>query len=551
MKSKILIAVTTILVIAALSVPIRLASQNSQTTNFLHYKVIDMGTFGGPNSSSPSLNALGVTAGWSATTIPQVPTSNPLVCGGVDHIVQSGVTVAFEWQNGILTNLGALPGPRNCSEPFSVNDFGVVAGTSENGEVDPRTGGNATRAVVWKNGLIQDLGSLGGSQNIAFWINNSEQVVGWGENTVPDPFSMIDSLFFATPNGSQTRAVLWENGQVKDLGTLGGPDAIAGFINKSGQVAGSSYTSAIPNPVTGLPPADPFLWEPPSPGFPKGRMIDLGGFGGANGFSNALNNNGQVIGGSSIASNPGACFFLNFFPGCHPFLWESGKLIDLNTSSIGGSPLSADWFNDFAEIVGAAVFPKAPYEAFLWRNGVVTDLGHLKGDCFSRAWGINSLGQVVGDSYLCSTKSANAPGLLNDHAFLWQNGQLVDLNSLIPPDSPLILVGTGPLSLVLVPNINDAGEIVGVGVPAGCKPEVFGLCGHAFLLIPVCADGTEGCADAPLDPGAVQTSAASLTQPIVSTADSPDFTAAEIISRTRFRSLLARRNLRLGFTPLK
>jgi probable HAF family extracellular repeat protein len=495
---------------AALAVPIRLVSR-AQSTNFLHYKLIDMGTFGGPNSSSPGLNALGVAAGWSATTIPMIPTSNPLVCGGVDHI-GSVVTLAFKWQNGILTNLGALPGPHNCSEPFSVNDFGAIAGTSENGEVDPRTGGNVTRAVVWKNGQIQDLGSLGGSQNIAFWINNSEQVVGWGENTVPDPFSMIDSLFFMTPNGLQTRAVLWDHGQVKDLGTLGGPDAIAGFINDLGQVAGSSYTSAIPNLVTGLPSADPFLWEPPSPQFPKGRMIDLGSFGGANGFSNALNNIGQVIGGSSIASNPGACFFLSFHRGCHPFLWDNGTLIDLNTNTIGGNPLSADWFNDAGEIVGAAAFPRAQFDAYLWRNGVATDLGHLQGDCFSRAWGINSLGQVVGDSYLCSTK-ANGNGLLADHAFLWENGQLADLNALIPRDSPLVLVGTGPLSDVDVPNINDRGEIVGVGVPPGCKTAAFQFCGHAFLLIPVCADGTEGCADAPLDPAVVQASALSLTQP--------------------------------------
>ena len=460
-----------------------------------HYKLIDMGTFGGPNSSSPSLNASGVTVGWSATTIPKVPTQNPLVCGGVDDIGPV-VTIAFQFKKGVLTSLGALPGPSNCSEPFSVNDEGVIVGSSENGEFDALTGGNVTRAVLWKDGKIEDLGSLGGNQNLAFWINDRGQVVGWGSNNIPDPYSMIDSLFFQTANGTQTRAFLWEHGRIRDLGTLGGDDAAAGFINERGEVAGTSYTSTIPNPNTLLPPADPFLWEPPTAEFPDGRMIDLGSFGGANGFSNALNNRGQVIGGSSIASIPGACYFLNFFTGCHPFLWDKGKLIDLNTSTSGGKPRSADWFNDAGEIVGTAEFPApggAVFDAYLWRNGVAIDLGHFSGDCGSRAWGINARGQVVGASDILCDANSDIPEGKPHHAFLWEDGDLVDLNSLVPPDSPLELVGTGPLSDVEVPNINDRGEIVGVGAPPGC--DDFQICGHAFLLIP-CDEGhpdVEGC----------------------------------------------------------
>ena len=295
---------------------------------------------------------------------------------------------------------------------------------------------------------------------------------------------------------------------MRDLGTLGGDDAAAGFINERGEVAGTSYTSTIPVPAIGVPPADPFLWEPPTAQFPDGRMIDLGGFGGANGFSNALNNRGQVIGGSSIASNPGACFFLNFFPGCHPFLWDRGKLIDLNTSTVGGKPLSADWFNDAGEIVGYAEFPTpggTVFDAYLWRNGLATDLGHFSGDCGSRAWGINASGQVVGASnFFCDVVPIIPEGFPH-HAFLWENGDLVDLNSLVPKDSSLELVGTGPLSDVEVPNINDRGEIVGVGVPTGCAPEDFQFCGHAFLLIP-CDENhpdIEGCDYSPMEASAV------------------------------------------------
>jgi probable HAF family extracellular repeat protein len=506
-------SLNSILVSTVLALAIPLCGAAGQKHH--HYKLIDMGTFGGPNSSSPSLNASGVTAGWSATAIPKGPASNTLVCGGVDG-AGTVVTIAFQYKKGVLTNLGALPGPTNCSEPFSVNDGGVIVGTSENGEFDPLTSGimpgNVTRAVRWNDGKIEDLGSLGGNQNLAFWVNDRGQAVGWGSNNVPDPYSMIYSLFFQTANGTQTRAFLWDHGKIRDLGTLGGDDAAAGFINERGEVAGTSYTSTIPNPITLLPPADPFLWVPATAQFPEGKMIDLGSFGGANGFSNALNNRGQVIGGSSIASNPGACYFLVFFPGCHPFLWDHGKLIDLNTSTIGGNPLSADWFNDAGEIVGFAAFATAGgavFDAYMWRNGVATDLGHLSGDCGSRAWGINASGQVIGNSDFFCDVDPNFPQGFPDHAFLWENGDLVDLNSLVPSDSPLELVGVGPLSQVAVPNINDRGEIVGVGAPPGC--DDFTSCGHAFLLIP-CDEGhpnVEGCDYSLVDTGSAAQRSAS------------------------------------------
>lgn len=53
---------------------------------------------------------------------------------------------------------------------------------------------------------------------------------------------------------------------------------------------------------------------------------------------------------------------------------------------------------------------------------------------------------------------------------------MVDLNTLIPPDSGLRLVETHA--------INDRGEIAGNGVPPGCV--ALGTCQHAFVLIPVC-----------------------------------------------------------------
>jgi probable HAF family extracellular repeat protein len=72
-------------------------------------------------------------------------------------------------------------------------------------------------------------------------------------------------------------------------------------------------------------------------------------------------------------------------------------------------------------------------------------------------------------------------------AFLWENsGPMIDLNALIPLNSSLILTDAQ--------NINEQGEIAGLGVPAGCQPADVEICGHAFLLIPdgECDDDCEG-----------------------------------------------------------
>ena len=250
---------------------------------------------------------------------------------------------------------------------------------------------------------------------------------------------------------------------MQDLGTLGGPDANAFGLNERGQVVGVSYTNSTPNPTTGLPTLDPFLWTR------NAGMVDLGTLGGTSGGPTALNNRGQVIGASNLAGDQIS----------HPFLWDDGKLLDLFTNTIGGNPITANALNDAGEIVGFAAFPNGAFDAYLWKGGVATDLGTLAGDCFSEAVAINSKGQVVGYSFSCASQT--------QRSFLWENGSMVDLNTLIPPNSNLQLVETIA--------INDRGEIAGDGVPPGCGGDA--ACGHAYLLIPCDGDhaNVEGCED--------------------------------------------------------
>jgi len=293
------------------------------------------------------------------------------------------------------------------------------------------------RAVLWRDGKIIDLGALGGNESQAADINNRSQIVGAWANTIPDEFSPYGF-------GTQTRAFLWENGVMRDLGTLGGPDAIPVQINERGQVAGASFTDWTANPSTGIPTLHPFLWE-------GGRMLDLGTLGGSIAGAVALNNRGQVAGLSNLAADLTA----------HPFFWDGRSLRDLGT--FGGDNGEADSLNDAGEVVGVADFPGGVFhDAFLWINGVLMDLGNL-GET-SHAYSINSGGQIVGGSRVSFVTG-------EIRAFLWENGgPMVDLNTLIS--------ATSDLRLAFAYSINDRGEIAGLGVfPNGDQ--------HAFLLIPI------------------------------------------------------------------
>lgn len=487
---------TCITLLVAAVLPFETAAQNKNNHKPHHYKLIDIGTFGGSASfivpageiGSPNpVNSLGITVGGATNSINLGSENNPLVCGGVFGVDQQ-VNHGFVLRNHHLLDLGTLAGTDNCSVAPSINEKGEIAGSSENGMVDPVLGINEVRGVRWTHMGIKDLRTLGGSHSMAAGINNHGQVVGFALNQTADPFSMVYYQIFQNSNGTQTRAVLWEkDNKIHDLGTLGGNDAWGTFINEEGQVTGFSYTSATVDPGTGLPPTHPFLWDPH--GGKNGKMYDVGTLGGTSagseilGMQGALNNLGHIVGGSNLSGD--ATY--------HPFFWERGRRIkDLGT--LGGSCGVANAINDVDEIIGwadvqgpcghplrvfqqrlrvdAAGHPAAQTvsHAFLWRPGMkkLRDLGTAAGDTNSYASAINAKHHVVGTS---ATESK-----VIYRAFLWENGgPMVDLNTLIPLNSPLYLNEAFA--------INDQGEIAGIGSPKNCNN--FTVCGHGFVLIPI------------------------------------------------------------------
>jgi probable HAF family extracellular repeat protein len=451
-----------------------------------HYRVVDLGTMGGPQSflneegvpvfpNTRVLNRAGEVAAIGDTTTPDP--FNPF-CFGQD----CDVIYAFRWEDGVQTNLGVLPqnpamGPQapclDCawsSWPYWISDNGMVAGTSENNAIDQLVGAPASLAVLWKDGKIINLGTLGGNQSVAVAVNTRGEVVGAALNSTFDPYPgrYPDANFFIFGNGTQSHAFMWREGKMQDLGTLGGPDSVAFFVNERGQVAGTSDVDYASNVVTGGPTVHPFLWR-------NGRMIDLvahapaGMFGGTYGSITGLNDRGQVAGIMNLTGD------LTW----RSFLWDEGEITDLGT--LGGVITAAEGLNSAGHVVGrsdvTAICEACPpgdkkqlHHPFLWKDGVMVDLGVLPGDTAATAYSVNAQDQVVGQAALCTkVRSSDGCDSLVYHAFLWENGSLAGLQSLLVPGSNV--------SLNNAININDRGEIVGMGVlPNGDQ--------HVVLLIP-------------------------------------------------------------------
>lgn len=271
-------------------------------------------------------------------------------------------TRAWRLENGLMADLGTLGGVT--STALAINPSGQVVGES-------LLAGDGTHAFLWHDGVMADLGALGGTFNYsrARGINPQGQVVGG--TSVP---------------GDQFHAFLWHNGIMRDLGTLGGTHSEAYAINREGQVVGYSLTAQ------GVPRA--FLWE-------SGVMTDLGTFNRCCSIATGINRHGQVVG----------YVFDLYYEGDwilpRAFVWESGVMTEL--SGRPDYPSVANGINHRGQIVGCI-----GGQPVIWEGGVPTELGGLSreggGGC---AMAINSAGQVVGET------QAEAPLNLIWRATLW------------------------------------------------------------------------------------------------------------------------------------
>jgi probable HAF family extracellular repeat protein len=346
-----------------------------------------------------------------------------------------------------VTDLGTLGG--TFSQPNSISNRGEVVG------VATLPGDNVTHGFFWQNGTMTDLGTLGGPISVAAGINESGEVVVGADTS---QFGGLQNTICAT--SAICRMFIWRNGlKIPDLGTFpGGTDTgiytilsfnfATSLINNNHQAAGTGDVPFMDpnNPSFAISHA--FLWR-------KGVITDLGTLGGNNAEADAINDPGEVIGESETTTIPDPDLG---FPPNHAFLWHEGVMTDLLT--LGGKLSWAGGLNNRGQVAGVSTLVgDLNFHSFVWENGVLTDLGTFPGDEESVGSGINNQGHVVGTS--------GSP-IQPIRATLWENGIVVDLNTQIP--------GSSGWQLVWAAGINARGQITGYGIH---NNET-----HAFLLTP-------------------------------------------------------------------
>jgi probable HAF family extracellular repeat protein len=375
---------------------------------------------------------------------------------------QQAATAAVQYE---VVRLPSIPGGTQ-ARGMAINSQGWVAGWSNQAD-------GTRRAVLWKNGVLTNLNTLGGPSSTVPWpgLNDEGTVVGISQTGESDPlhedWSCELGVFLPETTDLICRGFVSQNGVLRELPALGGNHSFGTGVNNAGQVVGWAET-AVHDPTCVDAQVLQFratLWDPKSGSNGKVKARELPPLpGDSASAATAINDLGQAVGISGKCDQA-----VGRFSALHAVLWDkNGKPSEI--PNLGGitwhTPMD---LNGHGDVVG---FSNPPGEnpvgdfiahAFLWTSGAPTaeDLGTLDGDPVSEAFAINAHGQVVGISF---------GNLIGPRAFLWQDHVLTDLND---------LVDIAPDVLLSAQDINDAGQITG-RVRDGVTGEV-----RAFIATPV------------------------------------------------------------------
>jgi probable HAF family extracellular repeat protein len=252
----------------------------------------------------------------------------------------------FVYSSAGTSNIGILPNGA-VSYAQGVNNGGQAVGWASNNGYD------GEHAILYSGGKLTDLGDFGGTQSIAYGINDSGQIVG---------------TYTTSQNAEQ--AFLYSNGQMTPV--PGMQDARA--INDLGQIVGSGPSIYSKGTLTGL-----------------GLLANT-----VYGVANAVSENGMSIVGTCSPS---------YVDGEQGFLYSNGKMI--NVGNLGAPPGGAGTYafgvNDSGEVVGLSAIPYGDSylgQPFLYADGSIYNLNALldssgAGVQLQNALAINDAGWIV------------------------------------------------------------------------------------------------------------------------------------------------------------
>lgn len=312
--------------------------------------------------------------------------------------------------------------------PVAINESGLILGNL-NGH-----------AALWNDGVITDLGTLGGPASYAIALNNAGLAVGY--STTAAAATCPSGL--PSPN---CHAFLWDGTTMHDLGTLGGdfssPTAISsnGYITGRSKIASGEYHA--------------FYWDGTT-------MNDLGTLGGPNSGGSDVDASGHVVGSSQAADGSS-----------HAFEWDGvvmTDLVGLGGVGIGGVGTDALFIAHSGVIAGTSVDPTGSQRSVVWTRGAVQDLGTLNPgpgayyDFNSFPVAVNARGDVTGIA--CTTGGP----FCSLHGFVWDGVAMHDMGTMGGDES-------------YVADINARGDVVGTSstpTEVTCTEPSGEMC-HAFI----------------------------------------------------------------------
>ena len=378
--------------------------------------------------------------------------------------------------------LAQRPAQARARTQYQVSTLPGLAGTSNGGNsINDQTwvSGYARlpnrnrHAALWRNGVLSDLGTLGGPNSSVTWNvkNTAGIIVGISQTADPQLFgeSWSSAAFYSTPNnvGYINLGFVWEGGPMRGLPNFpGGNNGFATGANNLRQVVGWAE-NGVHDPnccCTQVLQFRPAVWTlgPPD------QIQDLPLIAGdSSGAATAINDNGQIVGISGICDQA-----VGRHTAKHAVLWENGTVTDIYPDAPApwwNTPTAINQRGDVVGFAGDPAFVEGDIlHAFLWtREDGIRQLKPLQRrvppHVDSEAYGINEARQIVGIS--CDADFVDC------RAVVWNNGTVpTDLNE---------FKGSYSAHLESAKDINNKGEITG----RAADPNTGVL--TAYLAVPV------------------------------------------------------------------
>ncbi len=328
------------------------SNRGSTATNYRPYfynngvitNLAPLGT--GTNALAISMNESGRIVGYSELA-PQAP-------GGA---FSGQIHGYFSDNGGVLKDIGTFGGPS--SQAWGVNDNGVVVGQAQNAS-------SQSRPFVWRDlnndGLWQlsemiDVGWINGGVNgRMFAINNNNVAVG---NNIDGATGFQTATLWKDENGNG----ISDPGELRLLGTLGGPTSFAQGINDNGYVSGVTDINGFAS--NGRTMQRAFIWHDDNGNgvSDPGEMKNLGTLGGEFSAALRINATNEIIGWSDAVGINTA----------HAMRWKNNFMLDLNAAipqNSGWTLVEARGLSDNGKITGYGTINGATH-AYLLKPALI------------------------------------------------------------------------------------------------------------------------------------------------------------------------------------